>query len=155
MRRWNWIDWGILLLALCLLAGGGWLVWQKPWQRDTGEVLVCTLVTAPVSAGVLPEERYPATGATVRSASGGEPLGEVLAVTVQPDRVLSLADGALRFSDAPERLTAEVTVRLTLTDRKLGGKRVGAGSRVDLIIGDLLADGCELLALEPEAEDEE
>lgn len=150
MRRWNWIDWGILLLVACLLAGGGWLAWCKPWRHAAGEALICTLSTCPVSAEVLPADRYPAAGAAVRSAADGQLLGEVLAVSVQPDRVLTAADGVLRFSDAPKRLTAEVTIRITLTDRRLGGRRIGAGSRVDLILGELFAGDCELLTLEVE-----
>lgn len=145
--RWNPIDWGLLVLALCLLAGGVFLGWKKPWARENRETVICILRSAPVDRRLHDPAALTAPGDAVFAPAGGAAIGEVLAVSVSPEQVLTRTDDGLRFTDDPERDILEVTVRLSLENRTVGTKRLAAGGTVDLIFGSFLAAGCEIVTL--------
>ncbi len=147
-RRWNGIDRALLALAICVLAGGVWLGWKKPWRRSAGEVLVCTLrlpVQDAMTRDVLAE---PAVGDAVRTAAGGGTVGEVLSVSRLPYRIPVVSADGLQFADDAGRTVFEVTVRLTLQGRMLGNRRLAAGGTADFILGGRFAAGCEVISLE-------
>lgn len=145
--RWNPIDWGLLALALCLLGGGVFLGWRKPWVREDRETVVCILRSEPVDRSLHDTAALTFPGDAVFAPAGGEAIGKVLAVSVVPEQVLTRTEDGLRFTDDPERDILEVTVRLLLEDRTVGTKRVAAGGTVDLILGSFLAADCEIVTL--------
>lgn len=148
--HWNGIDWGLLILVLCLLTGGVYLGRRRPWERGDRETVVCVLKSTPIDRKTHDVTALTASGDAVYLPAGGERIGEVLAVSVVPCRVLRLTDGGLRYMEEPELAALEVTVRLSLENRRLGAKRVAAGGTADLILGRFLAAGCEILTLRGE-----
>lgn len=147
-RRWNGMDVLLLILAVGILSGGVWLAVRRPWSGQAGEVLICTLRLEPTPGNVgdvLPE---PAVGDAVRTPAGGETIGRVLSVSVSPYRILTADGDGLRFAADGERMSTEVTVRLILTDRTCGGRRLAAGGTADLMLGERFCAGCEILELE-------
>ena len=147
-KRWNLLDWCLLAAALAVLVGGAWLMRAKPWKQARREVLICTLRTSPFDgatkeAGVLPRE-----GDAVLTAAGGERIGRVLATETLPQTVLAADGDAPELVPCPDRYVAVVRVRLVLSERSVGAKRVAAGGRADLILGGYFASECEILSVE-------
>lgn len=145
-QRLNAIDAALIILAVALLAGGLLVFSLRPTETNT-ERLRCTVRTAPIPRALLRSET-PQAGALVRETVSGETLGEVLSVSVIPATYLTADGEALLFAESDSEVVMEAELRLEVRSRSVGNVRLAAGGRIDLILGDRLAEGCEVIVLE-------
>lgn len=145
-QRLNAIDVALIILAVALLAGGLLIFCLRPTETNT-EALRCTVRTAPIPRALLRSET-PQAGALVRETVRGETLGEVLSVSVVPATYLTADGESLLFAESVSEVVMEAELRLEVRSRTVGNARLAAGGRLDLILGDRLAAGCEVIDLE-------
>lgn len=145
-QRLNAIDVALIILGVALLAGALLVFSLRPTEIHT-ETLRCTVRTAPISRTLLRSET-PQAGDPVRETVGGERLGEVLSVSILPATYLTAVGEELHYADSVSEVIIEAELRLEVRSRTVGNARLAAGGRIDLILGDRLAAGCEVVFLE-------
>lgn len=153
MRKFNWLDWALLVLVAASIAGGFLLV-RRLSGDSAGEegVVVYTVLVSSLDAQNYDAAELFEIGSHVRSQNGTMLLGEVGDVQRLPHKRTVVKNGKIVFMEEEGVSDYRITVR-SVGRRKdgdgirVGDIRIAAGMQLTLRVGDFLVPNGRVIAV--------
>lgn len=154
-KKWNVLDWILLVLATALLFGAVGYVWYRRSMPGEQPEVRCVIRLPAVDRAEW--EAYYASavvaGSTVRSENGTLALGTVQSVSPKEHTEAVLRKDNVVWEPVPELADIELEVRMhgTLTAGqgvRVGDLRIAAGGSGSFRIGGYFAAGAEIVSVE-------
>lgn len=150
----TWVDWVLLVLGVSLLLLGGRYIRERQNVAQPAvsvEYLLClpAVETNALDGGI---EGLISSDASVTTANGTASLGKVRRVWSEAHVTPTVKDGAIVFTEVPNRVDLYVSVAANAVLREGDGLRVSdiriaAGCSGDFRIGNYLANGARVVSV--------
>ena len=112
IKRFTWVDWTLLSLALLLLCGilGG-MLWLRPRKSEKSQILYTVFLPGVRAQWLGDGEPALRIGLPVTSENGTAPLGTVIGITSAPGTVTHYLNGSVWEEERPGSLDLLVEVQ--------------------------------------------